>query len=196
MQAAIEIFRPGVRECELVGAAFKRMADFASETAQCSTNVNAGPGTYPYRRFHTDRIIQAGDMVNMDFGACFNGYFGDFTRGFVCGRKPNKAQMELYKKVYDMQMTSFQVIRPGESPARLCEKLGRRTLGHGIGISAFESPHMRVHDDYEIKPGMAFSVTSTVGADRVGGVHLEDEAIVTENGLEVYSTFPYTYIDE
>lgn len=197
MQAALEIFKPGVRECELVGTAFKRMTDFGSETSQCSTNVNSGPGTWPYRRFHTDRIIQAGDMVNMDFGACFNGYFGDFTRAFVCGRKPTPAQLDLHKAAYEQQMENFEVIKPGESPAALIKKLGRKgKLGHGIGISAFESPHLRPSDDFEIKPGMTFSVTTTLGKEGVGGIHLEDETVVTETGLEVYSTFPYAYLED
>ncbi len=197
MQAALDIFKPGVRECELVGTAFKRMTDFASETSQCSTNVNSGPGTYPYRRYHTDRIIQAGDMVNMDFGACFNGYFGDFTRGYVCGRKPNAAQMDLYKRAYDEQMENFEIIKPGESPAQLIKKLGRKgKLGHGIGISAFESPHLRPSDDFEIRPGMTFCVTTTLGKAGVGGVHLEDNTVVTEKGLEAFSTFPYPYVED
>jgi Xaa-Pro aminopeptidase len=197
MQAALDILKPGVRESELVGTAMRRFWDFASETTQCSQNVNSGPGTFPYRRFHTDRIIQWGDIVNMDFGACFNGYFGDFCRTFVCGGKPNPAQADLLQRSHEMQMRTLAAIRPGVTPADLARETGHPSMGHGIGISAFEAPHLRPIDTYEIKPGMTFSVVTpmTMGSPELGGTHLEDEIYITDTGCVVYSTFPYFGID-
>jgi Xaa-Pro aminopeptidase len=193
MQAAYEQIRPGVRESELVGTALRRFWDFASETVQCSETVNSGPGTFPYRRFHTDRIVQWGDFVNMDFGACFNGYFGDFCRTFVCGGKPTPRQLDWIKKSHDTQMKTLAALRPGISPAQLCAELGINHPGHGIGISAFEPPHLRARDDYEIQPGMTFSIVTpmSLGDRETGGSHLEDEIVITETGCEVYSTYPY-----
>jgi len=132
MQAAVDILKPGVRECELVGACFNKFWQLGSETSQCSQAVSSGPGTYPYRRFHTDRIINAGDFVNMDFGACFNGYFGDFCRAFVCGKKPTPAQADLLRRAHDVQQEQLAAIRPGVSPAAICKKLKKRSLGHAL----------------------------------------------------------------
>jgi Xaa-Pro aminopeptidase len=193
MQAAVDILRPGVREVELLGACLKKLWDFGSETTQCSEVVNSGPGGFPYRRFHSDRIVQHGDLVNMDFGACFNGYFGDYCRAFVCGGKATAAQAGFLKRAAEAQMEVFELLKPGASPAELCAKLKRKTMGHGIGIAAFESPHLRAIDDYEIRPGMTFSITSPViGSPEAGGVHLEDELYLTDDGVVVYSTYPYT----
>jgi Xaa-Pro aminopeptidase len=198
MQAALEALKPGIRECELVGACFQKFWELGSETTQCSEVVNSGPGSFPYRRFHTDRIVQAGDMVNMDFGACFNGYFGDFCRAFVCGKRPSKQQAELLRRAYDLQMEALGALRPGVSPAAICKELGRKSIGHGIGIAAFETPHLRCTDEFIIQPGMTFSVTTPmdIGTPTAGGVHLEDETVMTEDGCEVYSTFPYTGVDD
>jgi Xaa-Pro aminopeptidase len=199
MQAAYEALRPGVRESELVGVALKRFWDFASETVQCSENVNSGPGTFPYRRFHTDRIVQWGDVVNMDFGACFNGYFGDFCRGFVCGDKPNPKQQEMIKRAYDAQMSIVDAMRPGIRPADIAEKVGFKHLGHGFGISAFEPPHLRVPmDDFVIEPGMTFAIGSptSIGSPELGCIHYEDQLYVTEDGCVQYSTYPYFGIDQ
>lgn len=197
MQAAVDVLKPGIRECELVGACFNKFWNLGSETSQCSQAVNSGPATMPYRRFHTDRIVLAGDMVNMDFGACFSGYFGDFCRAFVCGKKPSKDQLSFLRQAYDVQMENLNAIRPGITPAELCEKLGRKQIGHSIGISALEPPILFwTHKDI-IQPGMTFSVlTPIIGNPTAGGVHLEDEVVVTEKGCEVYSTFPYTGIDD
>lgn len=198
MQDAYEILRPGVRESELVGAALHRFWDFASETVQCSETVNSGPGTFPYRRFHTDRIVQWGDFVNMDFGACFNGYFGDFCRTFVCGNKPTPKQLDWIKRSHEAQMLSLSVIRPGVTPAQLAAEAGDNPhMGHGIGIAAFEPPHLRARDDFVIEPGMTFSIVTpmSLGDRETGGSHLEDEIVVTETGCDVYSTYPYYGID-
>jgi len=195
---AYEALRPGVRESELVGIALKRFWDFGSETVQCSENVNSGPGTYPYRRFHTDRIIQWGDFVNMDFGACFNGYFGDFCRGFVAGDKPTPAQLDVIKRAYDAQMSIIEHLRPGIRPADVAAKVGFNHLGHGFGISAFEAPHLRVPmDDYVIEPGMTFAIGSptSVGSRELGCIHYEDQVYITETGCVRYSTYPYFGID-
>jgi Xaa-Pro aminopeptidase len=199
MQDAYEALRPGVRESELVGIALRRMWDFASETVQCSENVNSGPGTFPYRRFHTDRIVQWGDPVNMDFGACFNGYFGDFCRGFICGDKPNQKQQEMIKRAYDAQMSIVAEMRPGIRPADIAKKVGFNHLGHGFGIAAFEPPHLRVPmDDFVIEPGMTFAIGSptSVGSPEVGCIHYEDQLYVTEDGCVQYSTYPYFGIDQ
>jgi Xaa-Pro aminopeptidase len=192
MQAAVGALKAGVRECELVGVCFNKFWELGSETSQCSEVVTSGPGTYPYRRFHTDRIVQWGEFVVMDFGACFAGYFGDFARAFVCGGKPSQKQKDILKRAYDLQMEALNGLRPGVSPAQICKELGRKSFGHGIGIAAFEVPHLRHTDDYIIEPGMTFSVTTPVPLGEPGlGVHLEDETFITEKGCEVYSTYPY-----
>lgn len=199
MQAAYEQLRPGIRESELVGIALKRFWDFGSETTQCSVSLNSGPGSFPYRRFHTDRIIQWGDFVNMDFGACFNGYFGDFCRGFVAGGKPTPQQSDVIKRAYDAQMSIVDNLKPGVRPADIAKKVGFNHLGHGFGIAAFEAPHLRVpFDDYEIEPGMTFAIGSptSMGTRELGCIHYEDQVYITETGCVRYSTYPYFGINQ
>ncbi len=195
MQAAVDILRPGVRECELVGACFKKFWDLGSETTQCSQAVNSGPGNFPYRRFHTDRIIQAGEIVNMDFGACFCGYFGDFCRNFICGPTLNAKQKELMQRAFDQLMVKVEAIKPGLTAKEVCENMKMRRVAHGIGIAAFQAPHVHETNDFVIQPGMIFCVDTTAGELGVGGAHLEDQVIVTENGAEIYSTYPYTAVE-
>lgn len=198
MQAALERLRPGVRECELVAAAFQKFGELGSEVAQCSEVVNSGPGTHPYRRFHTDRIIQSGDFVNMDFGACFNGYFGDFCRAFVCGRKPTAEQQELLERAHELQQRMLAAIRPGVTPAELAAEVGQPRLGHGIGITANGPPSLHPDERFTLQPGMTFAVLTPAifGTPEAGGVHLEDQVVVTDDGCQVYSTFPYFGIDD
>ncbi len=196
MQAAVDILKPGVRECELVGTCFKRFWELGSETTQCSQAVSSGPGTFPYRRVHTDRIIMMGELVNLDFGACYNGYFGDFSRAFVCGKKPNSAQLDLLKKAHENQMKGLSVIKPGLIGTELCALADRKHMGHGIGIAAFQPPHINITDKVVVQPGMMFSIDCLTTQEGVGGVHIEDQVIITETGCEVYTTYPYLGIED
>ncbi|MDA8124333.1 MAG: Xaa-Pro peptidase family protein [Deltaproteobacteria bacterium] len=197
MHAAREALKPGIRECELVGIAFNKFWQLGSETSQCSQVVNSGPGSYPYRRVHSDRIIQAGDMVNMDFGACFNNYFGDFCRPFVCGKRPSAEQLDLLKRGYELQQEGLREMKPGVTPAEICKKLGRKALGHSIGISALEPPMLHETFNVPLEVGMTFSVyMPLIGNPRIGGVHIEDEIVITETGCEVYSTYPVVGVND
>ena len=78
--AALDVLKPGVKECEVLAAGWNAMTKIGSEWTQCSNIVSSGPYTAPYRRFTSDRIIREGDPVVIDIGGCYNGYWGDFTR--------------------------------------------------------------------------------------------------------------------
>lgn len=196
MYDAVQALRPGIRECELVGIAFNKFWQLGAETSQCSHAINSGPGSEPYRRFHTDRIIQYGEIVNIDLGACWNGYFSDFCRPFVCGMKPSVRQMDLFKTAYEKQIEGLNAIRPGMTAGEICRKLGRKTLGHSIGMGPLDPPMLHSTWEVMLEPGMTFSVyTPHLGVAGVGGLHIEDEVVVTETGCEVYTTYPVFGID-
>ena len=131
----------------------------------------------------------------MDFGACFCGYFGDFCRCFVCGPRITSKQEELIKRAYDQVIAKIEAIQPGLTAKQVCEKMKMRRVAHGIGIAAFQAPHVHESNDFVIQPGMIFCVDTTAGELGVGGAHIEDQIVVTETGCEIYSTYPYTCVD-
>jgi Xaa-Pro aminopeptidase len=101
-QALLDHLKPGVKECELLSYAWQKFTELGSEWTQCTNIVASGPYTAPYRRLTSDRIIRKGDLVIVDIGACFNGYWGDFTRTFICGNiRPTKEQIELHQECYN-----------------------------------------------------------------------------------------------
>ena len=69
-------------------------------------------------------------------------------------------------------------------------------MGHGIGIAAFQPPHINITDKVVVQPGMMFSIDCLTTKEGVGGVHIEDQVIITEKGCEVYTTYPYLGIDD
>jgi len=135
VQAGLEAMRPGMKECEVRAEIFHAFDHFGSEGAQ-TTNciVCSGGGTVPYRRFTSDKIIDYGDLVIIDMGASFNGYYGDMTRVYVAGKgaKPSKRQVELHTAAYSALKRAEKAIKPGGQPT-----IRRKPAGPNTSWGAF-----------------------------------------------------------
>jgi len=198
LEKALEFLRPGVRECEVLAVAWHAMTAMGSEWTQCSNIVASGPYTAPYRRFTSDRIIRNGDLVIIDIGACFNGYYGDLTRTWVCGNvKPTKEMKELHQKCYDALFNASAKVRPGVTNAEVfaaADPYVLDSLGHGAGVNPWESPAFSPHSKDQpivLKEGMVFNLEPYAGKPGVGGFRLENDHIVTKDGCEIYTTYPF-----
>lgn len=198
LDAALRFMRPGVRECEVLAAAWQTMTALGSEWTQCQNIVASGPYTSPYRRFTSDRIIANGDLVIIDIGACFNGYYGDLTRVYVCGNvRPTQEQREVHQKVYDAIFEAARVTKPGATNADVfaaADPYVLDNLGHGAGTNPWEPPFFSPASKdapVALKKGMVFNLEPYHGRPEVGGIRLENDHIVTENGVEIYTTYPF-----
>jgi len=196
----------GVRECEVLAEVMHAFYSFGMEVPQCNLIVASGEHTAPIHRFASDRQIRRGDLVFMDLGGCFNGYFSDVTRT-VCLGKPNDQQIRIYTACYEAMLTAHEVMKPGitnvEVNRRVRETIGKHGLtgyhGHTIGVTAFDAPLIGElaatgEKEFELKPGMTFSVEPTItvpGVPGGGGVRIEDCVLITETGNEVLSKAPY-----
>lgn len=145
MSAGLRFLRAGVRECEVLAVIWQTMTALGSEWTQCSNIVCSGPYTAPYRRFTSDRVIQDGDLVIIDIGGCFNGYWGDFTRTYVCGDgHPTDEQRALHQEDYDTLFAACEAAREGNTVQDIMGELdnehsGGLSDGHGAGINPWRS---------------------------------------------------------
>jgi Xaa-Pro aminopeptidase len=199
MDAALRFLKPGVRECEVLALAWKTMTDMGSEWSQCANIVASGPYTAPYRRFTSDRIIRLGDLVIVDIGACYNGYYGDFTRTWVCGDVvPSPEQIDVHQRCYDALHRAAAACVPGNTNAQVVEAAGEEhvlsSLGHGSGLNPWEPPHFSVtskRDPVVLQENMVANLEPYYGKPGVGGVRLEHDLIIRAEGPEVYTTYPF-----
>jgi Xaa-Pro aminopeptidase len=199
MDAALQFLRPGVRECEVLAVAWKTMTDLGSEWTQCSNIVASGPYTAPYRRFTSDRIIRLGDLVIIDIGGCFNGYYGDFTRTWVCGDVvPTPEQIDVHQQCYDALHRAAAACVPGHTNAQVVEAAGEKyvlsSLGHGSGLNPWEPPHFSLTskaDPIVLEANMVANLEPYNGIPGIGGVRLEHDLVIREDGPEVYTTYPF-----
>jgi Xaa-Pro aminopeptidase len=198
-QAALDSMKPGVRECELLAVAWQKMTALGSEWTQCANIVASGPYTAPYRRLTSDRIIRRGDLVIMDIGGCYNGYWGDLTRTWICGDiAPTDRQVELHQKAYDALFNACSAAKPGNTNVDVFEAAGDailgNSLGHGAGLAPWEPPYFSAQsaeDPIEMKPGMVMNLEPYAGEPGIGGFRVENNLVVTEDGPDIYTTFPF-----
>ncbi len=201
----------GVRECEVAAEAMRTLFRLGGEYAHVMTPfVASGEHMSPPHRISSDKLIRHGDLVFIDIGANWNGYFGDVARTGVCGT-PSKQQREIFSAVYEGLRAGIAKMRPGctnqEAAQAIIQsadkyKLGDRFLslfiGHGVGMGANEPPYIGETlpgaPVYEFQPGMVFAVEPLIWVEGVrggGGVRLEEMVLITESDAHVLSRAPF-----
>lgn len=204
-QEAMDQVRAGRRECEVAAAAMKVLHHYAGEMAHLvSPFVASGEHMSPPFRFATDKIIRSGDLVFIDIGAQWNGYFGDVARTVICG-KPSRRQREIYTAVYESLQKGLERMRPGFTNKQIAhdiwetgEKYGLEkhwfalSIGHALGTSPNEPPYIGEPDpdseEVPMVPGMVFAVEPLIWIPDLiggGGVRVEETVLITEEGHEV-----------
>ena len=147
-----------------------------------------------------NRKLVAGDMVLFDLGVIVDGYCSDITRT-VAFKSVNDRQREIYEAVRSGNEAAISLVRPGvramdlDKAARDCitnagfgEYFTHR-LGHGLGISVHEFPSIHGSNEIELQQGMVFTIEPGVYKSDVTGVRIEDDVVVTKDGVEVLTKF-------
>jgi len=211
MEKAMRSIDVGRRECEVLAAAMHTLYSFGMEVPQCSLIVASGENTAPLHRFASDKPMHRGDLIFLDLGGCFNGYFSDFTRT-VCLGSPTEQQIRIYTAVYETMMNIIETMKPrvtneqiNRSAREVIKKHGfaqygfHGLLGHSIGMSGLTAPLIGElaatgEKVFELQPGMIFSLEPTItvpGVSGGGGVRIENNILITEKGNEVLNRTPY-----
>lgn len=201
----------GVRENDIAAESMHTLFKLGGEYAHVMTPfVASGEHMAPPNRISSDKIIREGDLVFVDIGGAWGGYFGDVARTAVCG-KPSRRQQEIYTAVHTGLQAGIEQMRPGrtnEDAARairaaaadygLEEHLLSLFIGHGVGIGANEPPYIGEvlpgAEEYEFKPGMVFAVEPLIWVPGVrggGGVRLEEMITITQGPAHVLSRAPF-----
>jgi Xaa-Pro aminopeptidase len=201
-QTAIDAVAPGVRETEVAAEAMRTLYRLGGEMAHLSTPfVASGEHMAPPNRLCTDKIIREGDLVFIDIGAMWNGYFSDVGRTVICGR-PSRRQQEVYTAVYESLMAGTAAMRPGntnddvaDAITGVAERHGLADdfislfIGHGVGAGANEPPYvgekLEGAASVELEVGMTLALEPLIWVPGVrggAGVRLEDTIMVDEDG--------------
>lgn len=143
----------------------------------------------------TDKKIETGDFITMDFGAVCGGYRSDMTRTVAVGKVSNK-QKEVYGTVLRAQKAAIEYIKPGV----VCKEVDRvardiiseagygdcfgHGLGHSVGIEIHENPACNTVCEAVMEKGIIMTVEPGIYIENDFGVRIEDMVVVTDNGCE------------
>lgn len=143
----------------------------------------------------SDKIIEKGEMITIDFGANYDGYWADISRTVSIG-EPDAQMREIQEVVYRSFMDCFRNIRPGIKDSDV-DALMRKALiesgyndrsgtgtGHGIGLEVHEKPLFSVDTEKTLEPGMVITIEPGIYLPGIGGARVEDVLLVTEEGCE------------
>ena len=149
----------------------------------------------------TDKKLEKGDMITMDFGCKVGGYCSDMTRTVALGQ-PSDEMKRVYDTVLRAQCMAEDAVAPGKNCFDI-DKIARdyidsqgyagrfgHGLGHAVGIDIHENPRFSPSCHDTVKPGMVITVEPGVYLPGVGGVRVENTVLVTENGHEALTTAP------
>jgi len=167
--------------------------------------VGSGPnGAKPHHR-NSDRIIEDGDPVVLDFGGWYNQYPGDQTRTVVFDSSPPSPFRDAYTAVREALEAGIEFVEPGVT-AEAVDRTVREVVeshgfgeefihrtGHGVGLDVHEPPYIVEGNGRTLEPGMVFSVEPGVYVEGEFGVRVEDLVAVTPDSCERLNNSPRTW---
>ncbi len=193
----LKYIKPGVTEheikAEIIYYLCKRGCDFSFDPVI----VSGTRGAMPHGRA-TDKRIQSGELLTLDFGAKRSNYCSDFTRTVAVG-EISKERRNVYNSVYRSITSALLEAKAGITCKEL-DTVARETiridgfekyfvhgLGHGVGIDIHELPRVNQKSDEVLQEGMIITIEPGIYVPRLCGVRIEDMVLIKNDGNIIFS---------
>jgi Xaa-Pro aminopeptidase len=187
--------KPGVKEIDISNELEFFMRKQGATSSSFDIIVASGFRAALPHGVASEKEIESGELVTMDYGALYQGYCSDITRTVAVG-EINDELKNIYDIVLEAQIRGVEGIRPGIS-GKEADALTRdyikekgygdyfgHSTGHGLGMEVHEGPSLSFRSDKKLKTGMVVTVEPGIYVPQVGGCRIEDDVIVTETGNE------------
>ena len=202
LQATLPLVRIGMNEQELAGELVVQLLRHGSNPKMpFAPIVAAGPNSANPHATPTTRKLQHGDLLLFDWGAAVDDYFSDITRTFALGDVDPELE-KIAAIVKDANTAAREIARPG-LPMRAVDAAARDVItkagygpffthrtGHGLGMEGHEEPYVRGDNEQLLEEGMTFTIEPGIYLPNRGGVRIEDDVIVTADGLASFTQLP------
>ncbi|HSM24442.1 MAG TPA: Xaa-Pro peptidase family protein [Anaerolineaceae bacterium] len=163
--------------------------------------VAAGKNSADPHATPSDHIVRSGELLLFDWGASYEGYASDITRTFAVG-DVDPIFYDIAKIVEEANIQGRTASKPGVTAGSI-DKATRDIIsksgyaqyfthrtGHGLGMDAHESPFIFTENEQLVEPGMVFTIEPGVYLPGKGGVRIEDNVVVTEDGALTLTDMP------
>ena len=195
----LDDIRPGTAESEIAAELEYRMRKNGASGKSFETIVASGKRSAMPHGVASDKKIENGDAVTIDFGCIYKHYCSDMTRTFFVGR-PDAELESIYRIVYEAQIAAMEGYRFGMTGAEL-DAISREiitekgygpnfghSLGHGVGIEIHEGAAISRRNTKAIQKDTVFSIEPGIYVEGLGGVRIEDLVVAGENGLRILTS--------
>ena len=190
----LEYIKPGMTEKQVAEEIEKTLMGLGSEGLAFDTICVSGEkGDQPHG-IPSDKVIQDGDLVTMDFGAVVRGYCGDMTRTIGIGSlsRELKDAYDVVKRSQEAGLAACRAGVPCKEIDRVCRSIIEEAgfgeyfvhgTGHGVGREVHESPTLNAKSDEVLEAYMPVTVEPGIYVPGSFGIRIEDLAIITDFGI-------------
>lgn len=209
MEAAVKAVKDGVTEIEVAAEAEYAMRKNGSRGFKHQTVIASGRRLFLSHPFASEKKIEKGDVLVIDLGAVYLGYCSDLSRTCVVGSRTN-AQKDAFEAMLNAQSAGFSALRSNAKMGNIIDEVLKAlrvegceeyfaafATGHSVGLKFEEKPMIRPENsEVKLKSNMVFALLqSPVIVPNIGGLRLEDMALVTGTGSEILSHCPRELIE-
>lgn len=198
LQETLPFLRPGVRECDVAAEIEYRMRKADGEPAFATIVASGDRSALPHARASSKRL-RKNELVVLDMGVILRHYCSDLTRTVFLGRAPARTR-RWYRAVLEAQTAAREVLREG-TPAGAADRAARRVLcrfglerhfthsaGHGLGLEVHEAPRLARGVRTPLQAGNVVTIEPGVYVPGAGGIRIEDDIALHEDGVEVLTS--------
>jgi Xaa-Pro dipeptidase len=163
--------------------------------------VSSGPNSANPHATPSDRKLSMGDLLVIDWGASYDGYYSDITRTFGIGEMEPEFD-QICKVILEANSAARKSACPGIS-AEVVDQAARQVIeaagfgkyfthrtGHGLGMEAHEDPYIRNGNLMLLEPGMTFTIEPGIYLSGRNGVRIEDDVVITPTGSDCLTSLP------
>ena len=197
----LKFIRPGMTEIEVANQLDFYMRSLGATSVSFDTIVASGLRSAMPHGVASEKVIEQGDLITLDFGCYYDGYVSDMTRTFAIG-DPGEKLKEIYQIVLEAQLKVIEAAQPGLTGIQLDaiardhiaaagygEAFGHST-GHGIGLEIHEGPNVSFRADKQFVINNIITDEPGIYLPGIGGVRIEDDLLITSEGNEVLTKSP------
>ncbi|CAN5582512.1 Xaa-Pro dipeptidase [soil metagenome] len=200
-ETILGMIKPGMTENELAAEITYIQRKLGAETNAFEPIVASGVrSAFPHAR-PTDKKIEKGEFLKLDFGCVYRGLRSDMTRTIGIGSL-NAESKKIYSIVKEAQQRALDAVKAGESTKHIDsaardyitengygDKFGHG-LGHGLGYDIHETPSLNQRIDFILEENNIVTIEPGIYVEGLGGVRIEDDVVVKKEGCEILNTSP------
>jgi len=201
LESVLGNIRPGLTEKQFAAdLVIELLRNGSDSELPFSPIVASGINAANPHHFPSDKEFQDGELIIIDWGANFEGYFSDITRTFALGDTIDSELLRAYETVRQANRAArikanigIQAGDVDQAAREVIETSGfgkyfTHRTGHGLGLEVHEEPYIKPGNDFILEKGMTFTIEPGIYIPNLGGIRIEDDIFLEDSGATSLTT--------